>query len=343
MSQLRVGIIGTGGVAGKGGGKGSHGYGFSTCEKTRLVAAADLLQENVQRFAQHWNVPSEHCYSDHRKLLESEKLDIVSVATHNLHHAQPVIDSAKAGIKVIVVEKPIATSPLEADEMIRTCREAKAHLIVEHTRRFHKGYLAARRMALSGELGKVSVITSRGCRPLLHNGTHSVDMAFMMTNAKPVQVSGFLSDEPVADPGGYGMILCEGGLVIAVDCVPDRRDYYTCLEIHGNGGRLIANEYFEEWRWFKLEPTPGKGYGATFIEKPWDIPHSSDHGEWFRWMAEEAADCFIEDRDSISSGEEGLKTLEAIAAMQISHKLGTWVKLPLPEGLRDYCIRSTGK
>ncbi|MBI2193039.1 MAG: Gfo/Idh/MocA family oxidoreductase [Planctomycetes bacterium] len=343
MARLKVGIIGTGGIAGKGGGQGTHGYGFTTCEKTQIVAAADLVPANLERFAQHWNVPREHCYPDHRKLLESEKLDIVSVATHNLHHAQPVIDAARAGVKVIVVEKPIATSAAEADEMIGACREARAHLIVEHTRRFHRGYLALRQMALAGDLGKVSVITSHGCRPLLHNGTHSVDLAFMMTHQRPLRACGFLSDEPVADPGGYGLIACEGGLVIAVNCVPDRRDFYSSLEVHGNQGRATSNEFFQDWHLYRLEPTPGRGYGATFTEKPWDVNRSYDLGEWFCWMAEEAADCFLEDREGVSTGEEGLKTLEAIVAMQISHKLSTWVDLPLKEGLRDYRVRSTGQ
>jgi len=43
-------------------------------------------------------------YTDYHEILEVEKLDVVSVATPDDYHTNPVCDASKAGLKVFPVK-----------------------------------------------------------------------------------------------------------------------------------------------------------------------------------------------------------------------------------------------
>ena len=86
------------------------------------------------------------------------------------------------------------------------------------------------------------------------------------------------------------------------------------------------------------------GYGARYDFEPLpDMPETLSLDDYFYSAAREAVDCLLEDRESVSTGRDGLKALEVITAMHISHKTGTQVPLPLVEGLDNVEIRSTGQ
>ncbi len=65
--------------------------------------------------------------------------------------------------------------------------------------------------------------------------------------------------------------------------------------------------------------------------------------DYFYSATRESVDCLLEDRESVSTGRDGLKCLEVITAIHISHKTGTQVRLPLAQGLDELEIRSSGK
>ena len=132
-------------------------------------------------------------------MYQKARLDIVDVTTNTLYHHHPVIEAAEAGTKVIMVEKPLATSVAWGRKMVAACDSSGSRLITEHTRRFLPHYQRLKRMIDDGAVGRVKTITYEGCRPLLTNGTHTVDYAFYFTDAQPQLVSGYLNEESVAD------------------------------------------------------------------------------------------------------------------------------------------------
>jgi predicted dehydrogenase len=271
-------------------------------------------------------------------------LDIVSVTTHNLYHPQPVIEAAEAGIKIIMVEKPIAVSVELARKMIDACDRHNCRLIVEHTRRFLPYYRKLKQMIADGAVGQIKTLSVEGCRPLLHNGTHNVDLAFYLSGTEPQRVTGFLNDEAVADPGGGGIIQCANGVHIFVNCVAERREWFDQVTITGTGGRIHFSERSGVWEYGPLIDAPGEPYNARYDFHPIpDMPKSFESSGFFYWAARESIDCLLEDRESVSTGRDGLKALEAITAMHISQRTGAWVSVPLPTGLDHFEIRSTGK
>jgi len=341
--QIRVGIIGAGGVGGLGRRANSHAGGYQRCEEADLVAVADINPERLQQFGQEWDIAPEHRYSSVGAMCEKANLDVVSVTTDNFNHHQPVIQAAEAGIKVIMVEKPLAISVEWGRKMVEACERNGCRLIVDHTRRFLPHYRKLRKMVEDGAVGEMRTITYSGARPLLHNGTHTVDYAFYFTSAEPKLVSGFLSDEPVVDPGGAGFIVCDGGVVIFINCIATRRESLSDTVIAGTAGQIHFCERRGIWEYGPLVEA-NEGYGTRYDFNPIpDMPSTFILDDYFYSAARESIDCLLEDRESVSTGRDGLKALEVITAMHISHKTGTQVPLPLAEGLDHVEIRSTGQ
>ncbi len=239
-AKVRVGIVGAGPIGGLGGRPFSHAAGYRRCEDAELVAIADIDPQRLQQFGEEWEIPPEHRYPTATDMYEKAALDVVDVTTNSLYHHQPVIDAAAAGIKVIMVEKPLATSVAWGRRMVEACEKSGARLITEHTRRFLPHYQRLKRMVDEGAVGRVKTITYEGCRPLLMNGTHTVDYAFFFTSAEPLLVSGYLNQETVADPGGAGLVACSDGVVVIIDCIAERREQLGYTTIAGTGAAFTS-------------------------------------------------------------------------------------------------------
>lgn len=178
MAEYRAAIIGCGRRGqGRGGAFGiaeAHANAYEGCEKTILVAAADIDDENLSAFtADHQT----HGYRDYHEMLEKEHPDIVSVCTWPPLHAQMTVDAAQAGAKAIWCEKPMALSMADVDRMIEACQKTGTVLQVNHLRRFGTPFQAAYQCIQSGRIG--NVIAIEAFVPdwdLLSWGTHWVDM-----------------------------------------------------------------------------------------------------------------------------------------------------------------------
>ena len=76
-------------------------------------------------------------YTDYRELVDKEKPELVAIATESGKHASIAIDCIEAGCNVII-EKPIALSLADADEVIRKGHEKGLKVCVSHQNRFNK-------------------------------------------------------------------------------------------------------------------------------------------------------------------------------------------------------------
>lgn len=344
VSKVRVGIVGAGTVGGLGKHYNSHAGGYTNIDDCELVAIADINENRLNQFGNEWGIPDQQRYRTASEMYSKVNLDVVSITTHNINHHQPVIDAAEAAVKVIMVEKPISISVKWARKMIEACDNSGARLITEHTRRFLPHYKKIKKMIERGIIGKIRTIETSGSRPLLHNGTHTIDLAFYWTNSEPKLVSGFLSNEPVADPGGGGIIVCDDNVVIFVNCIAARSESEGTTIIAGTNGRLQFTEFRGVWEYAKLvEPTEQNHPASYNWEAIPDMPGEDRLENHFHSAALESVRCFTENRESVSTGRDGLKALEVVIAMHASHKTTRTVHLPLGEDLEQIEIRSTGE
>ena len=77
----------------------SHAAGYTACERTTIVAAADVVEKNLERVCSKWNIPER--YTDYREMIEKEAPDIVSIATRPGNHAEITTFAAEHGVKGI--------------------------------------------------------------------------------------------------------------------------------------------------------------------------------------------------------------------------------------------------
>lgn len=180
-NMYRAGIIGCGWIAS------AHMNGCrSIPDKMEVVAAADLAAEKLKLFGENWNIRGKGLYNDYRDLLKNESLDVLSICTPAISHAEIVREALRYSPKAIVCEKPIALSLKEADEMMSMCKSANCELIICHQRRFEKRYVKARELISSGTIGEIiSVSTFSG--DLFEDGTHAIDLMRYLVGDKKVK------------------------------------------------------------------------------------------------------------------------------------------------------------
>ena len=167
-----------------------------------LVAVAGFGDHDV-KVAEELGVP---LYNDYTLLLKQEDLDAVAIALPNTLHVQSTELALAAGIKNILLEKPIANTVEEAEHIIKICEDAGATLLVGHHRRSSNRYQLLRQVIDSGKLGKIVGIqsnyaiakpheyfdvewhTKKGSGPLLINAIHDFDDLNFVTGMKPTKV-----------------------------------------------------------------------------------------------------------------------------------------------------------
>lgn len=167
-----------------------------------LVAVAGFGDQAVE-VAKELNVLR---YDDYELLLKQVDLDAVAIALPNSLHVAAVEKSLEAGIKYILLEKPIANTVKEANHIIDICKKADATLLVGHHRRSSNRYQFLRKLIESGKLGKIVGIQStfalakdrdyfdvewrikKGGGPLLINAVHDFDDLNFVTGMTPARV-----------------------------------------------------------------------------------------------------------------------------------------------------------
>lgn len=150
--MIKVAVIGAGHFGRE------HARIYSTLEQAWLVAVCDINPSTGQRVASEYNTA---WVSDYGELIG--KVDAASLAVPTVDHHRIAVDLLNSGIAVLV-EKPIARTIEEADEMIRAAEQSKAALQVGHLERFNPAVVAASRILtkpLFFEAHRLSLFTPR--------------------------------------------------------------------------------------------------------------------------------------------------------------------------------------
>jgi len=255
MADYRVGIVGCTGM-----GK-YHAQAYRTLDRCEVVAVCDRKIDRAASLAAELgdDGPAIAVRDDYRRMLDTDKPDLISVCTSDDQHADVVVDAAEAGVRGICCEKPIATTLADADRMIAAVTEAGVAMNIEHTRRYWPAFQEARQMLADGAIGPPSriIATLSGPRAMLfRNGTHTIDMMRFLVGGEPRWVLAHLQD----GFEGYDRYLGDGGhdegtepdLVGYVVFDHGVRGIYNGVkagplgsswEVFGPRGRLVLTDY----------------------------------------------------------------------------------------------------
>ena len=163
-------------------------------------------------------------FSDYEEALEITKPDAVSINTYPDTHGEFARKALERGCHVFI-EKPLATTVEEAQELVALARERGLKIVVGYILRVHPSW--AKFVELAQGLGKPLVMRmnlnqqSSGANwgthkqimnsmsPIVDCGVHYVDIMCLMTGAKPIRVHAIgarLADELIPDMYNYGQL-----------------------------------------------------------------------------------------------------------------------------------------
>ena len=146
--MIRVAIIGTGGISD------SHIQGYLEFpDQCQIVAMCDIYPDKATRKAEKYGLNAK-IYDAHRSLLNDGGFDLASVCTPPYVHAEIAINVLNAG-KNVLVEKPMATSLKECDQMLQAEQKSGKLLSIVAQNRFKTPNWNLKQMVDSGVIGKI--------------------------------------------------------------------------------------------------------------------------------------------------------------------------------------------
>ncbi len=345
MARYRVGIIGLGRIASTiddevlGRPSSLLPYAHMACYRdvpdVEVVGAADPYAEQRDAFRQRWGLNT--LYADYRELLELEKPDIVSVCTSAKPRPAIVADCARAGVRVIFAEKPIASSLAEADAMLAACNEYGARLAVNCSRHYDANWNRVRELIDGGEIGRVVQVTAYGRATISHNGSHMLDLVRYLAGGEAVWAFGEMeSDEKAAsddDLMGNGYVAFDNGARAYVRMMPTGGAEWT-VEVVGERGGFRRHTDGIGVAYWQVEP--GRWPETVWREFPYPQRIQSMHLR----AALDLVECLDADKQPRCTGEDARVALEIAIALRESHRQGgRRVDLPLAD--RSLPIRSS--
>jgi phthalate 4,5-cis-dihydrodiol dehydrogenase len=119
-----------------------------------LCAAMDPLSRPREAFGRQFDAP---VYSDFYDLCRDPSVEAIYISSPHRFHARQAIEAMQQG-KHVLVEKPLALTLEECDEIVAEADRTGLHLIVGHTHAFDPNIRAMHRIIESGELGRLGMI-----------------------------------------------------------------------------------------------------------------------------------------------------------------------------------------
>ena len=183
MSRLNWACVGIGRHTDQRGGVSAIAYAHAEAmrrdaEEFRLVACASRTKVNLDDFTAEY--PS-RAYTDIREMFAAEMLDGCTISTWAPDREAHVTAAIEAGVRNILIEKPLSLDMSAADRIKAAAGRAGARLFVNFQRRYGRPFALAREAVASGRIGSVvSVDLAQPCSNALDFGPHFVNSALFI-------------------------------------------------------------------------------------------------------------------------------------------------------------------
>ena len=343
--KLKIGIVGCGRVS-----RTVHYQTVQDHPDYDFVAVCDIDSSRADEWASKYNVQA---YYNLENLLEQEELDLVSINVPNGRHVQLAMKVAEKGIHVIV-EKPLATSLLEAENLIDFCKDQDVQLFVVLQNRYNATNQLLKSCVDQGRFGRISSCNVtlywhrelnyytedhgwRSRRDLsggvfTNQAVHYVDMLQWIVGAPPETAyakMGTLFAVDVEDHG-VGVIKFKNGVIASLNLsnLTFPKDLEGSITILGEKGTVkiggTSMNKIETWEFAESaeedelikesETSPPTVYGFGHIT-----------------FYEKVANYLLrsECENEIITGREGIKSVALLEGLYLSDHLAEEVRFPL--------------
>jgi len=316
-------------------------FGGATSANLKINYACDINRERLKEFARIGNLSKNNLFIDYKELLLNERPDLVIIASWTETHADIGILAARNGARTIICEKPISSNLLHAGRFIDECNKNNVSLIINHERRYDSRYRLVKKLLNDGRIGEVktvkaSILSSgyngsssikEGGGPLLHDGTHMIDMIRFLFG-EITSVRGGIQRK--GRSSGYedraiAWIKTENGIDVFIEAGGSRKYFVFELDISGTEGKIVIGNGYE--RIFGNKKSRLYSGFRDLYEKP--FPRVNGINYFKREYLEAKKVLSGYKKDVTSSGSDGYKALEAIHAIYLSSFIDEEIELPL--------------
>lgn len=323
--MVRFGIIGCGFIANL------HADAVNNIKQARLTGAYDANAEAGRNFAHKYGI---EFYGSVADLFSN--VDAVCVCTPSGFHKQYAVEAAKAG-KHIVVEKPLALTVSDCDEIIKACDAAKVKSTVISQLRYSDAVNKLKAAIEKGYLGKLVsggvymkyyrspeyyANSWRGTRALdgggalINQGIHGVDLLqYVMGDVKKVYgIAKTLARNIEVEDTLCAAVEYQSGAIGVIEATTSVfPGFKRRMEICGDKGSVILEEdeiTFFEFEDKKIKFECGKGSGRYSSSNPENISAAGHLKQISDFVG-----CIINGKRHFIDCQEGKKAVKIITSI----------------------------
>jgi predicted dehydrogenase len=344
VKPIEVAVVGTGWCG---------GIRAETLSGHALVSGLHIAEVRQERLAElNQRLQAKTATADYRELLSRNEIKAVYIsATPESTHYPMTKDCLNAG-KHVFLEKPIAMTLAEADELIELARRMNLKFTIGYSQRFNPKYAYVRKSIRDGTIGKpVSALVSRnitralGSRitgrsklsPAAMESTHDLDFVlWCLEPAKPIRVYSQVNYGAMrAMSGGdvpdnqWAMVTLDSGLSLVVGggwSLPLGYPNFstTWIEVIGTEGAVMVDDSHKD----VVLNTVGRGMQLPMSTMPGEFVEHTYAGP----MAPETVhflEAVVHDREVMVKPEHARMVMEVYIAADLSAERNQPVDLPL--------------
>ena len=307
MKTVNVGVIGVGAMGE------NHVRVYHKMEEANLIAVSDVSERALKKIEKKYGAKG---YTDYCELLSNPEIEAVSVCVPTTFHYAVVMEAIKAK-KHVLVEKPIAFTLNEAEEMIAAAKEAGVMLATGHVERFNPAVQKAKELIDDGVIGDVVSAFAKRVGPLpprIKDVGVSIDLAI-----HDLDIMNYLFDEEVTQV--YG----------TMNCSFDDSEFEDHAEIMVNFDNestgIIEVNWLTPYKRRELELTGTAGIiSVDYIKQSIEVfgKFAQDiqikHEEPLKGELKSFLNAVVNDLEPEITGEDGLKALKMVIAANRSSK-----------------------
>jgi len=343
--MIKVGLIGCGRIAQR------HIEVFrELSDKIKPVAFCDVVEERAKTLADEF---SASYYTDYKKMLETEKLDLVSICTPSGLHPEHGIEAAKRKINVLS-EKPMGVRLEDADRLIKACDDNGVKLFIVKQNRLNPGIRLLKNAIEKGRFGKLymanatvfwnrpqeyySLAPWRGTwefdgGAFMNQASHYIDLVQWLMGPvdNVMSITGTLAREIETEDSGAAVMRFRNGSIgtVQVTMLTYPKNYEGSITILGEKGTVkiggSAVNKVEKWEFDKYDDDD-----AEILDASYSVSGVYGHGH--KGFYSNVISVLKEMDKPSTDGREGRKSLELILAIYKSAKTGKKISLPLTYG-----------
>lgn len=323
-----------------------------------FVAACDIIEDHIDSLlAKHGleNDPSIQHYTDYKKMVEEHpELELVGIATPSGIHAEIALYLIDHGINVIV-EKPMAMSMGDADEIIRRSKAKGVKVCACHQNRFNIAVQKTRQAIDEGRFGKIShgsinVRWNRnqdyydqapwrgtwdqdgGC--LMNQCIHGIDLLRWLMGNEVDTVYGVTRQQfhhyIQAEDVGMAVVTFKNGAIGTIEGTTNvyPKNLEETLYLFGEKGTVkIGGKSTTDLDVWEFADEQSEDQSVRGMKEPTSNVYGNGHTSLYADMI----DAIEHDREPLVNAEAGRNAVEMILAIYKSMKTGQPVKLPLTD------------